>query len=605
MAISTEEMSLLEMFYPEEELVLTPTRSYKPLSQTAENVLVITAEEISLMPVHTLGDILNYLPGLQMDIHGGPGLAHDIHIQGSESAHVLVMLDGLPLNSLSEGHAYPGAIPVHIIERLEIIKGPASSTWGSSLGGVINIITKAAEGQEPIEGQASVQHGEYKTSDYCSEVAGTSGNFGYYLAASWLESDGMRPYTFFSENTFLTKLRLGRLERLQAHLSLSYFDGSHGMGAFSEWNEKEKGAFEYLFSSLTLNWQPDCQTNLSLVLRSRQQDSEKNTLQLDTETLIESSQEKEISQGAAAQLTWRQGFHHLVLGADFDQGSLKTKNLAGGKKNITEWALFSNDTIHIQKITINPGFRYDYHNLVGEIFSPSLGVTYQLVEHTLLRAYAAKGFHTPNLYQVYGKDFHFYQANDDLKEEKIKSIQMGLESAPYQFLWLRLSYFRHYLKDALVGKKISEDDEPLLYQTVNEKRQRRQGFELETKISPLAWLSLSGDYAYIKAQNLSTDKKILSIPNQIANIELQLKMDDSLFSGLLGHYVKWPSEAYLHSQDDTFVWDVFLKKAFLTDGQKRVEVSLMLHNLFNTPQYLYRDFQNSPLWLEGGLRFSF
>src|SRR4030067_3014962 len=96
-----EEMRILRMFYKEEELVVTPTRYPKPISQTAENITVITAEQIESMNAHTLTDVLNTIPGIQMDIRGGPGSAVTTHIQGSEFRHALVMIDGVTLNNLS------------------------------------------------------------------------------------------------------------------------------------------------------------------------------------------------------------------------------------------------------------------------------------------------------------------------------------------------------------------------------------------------------------------------------------------------------------------------------------------------------------------------
>src|SRR4030067_1926321 len=66
-----EEMKILRMFYKEEELVVTPTRYPKPISQVAENITVITYKEIESMNTHTLTEVLNTIPGIQVDIRGG------------------------------------------------------------------------------------------------------------------------------------------------------------------------------------------------------------------------------------------------------------------------------------------------------------------------------------------------------------------------------------------------------------------------------------------------------------------------------------------------------------------------------------------------------
>jgi hypothetical protein len=161
-----KEMKILQMFYREEELVFTPTRHPKPISQVAENITVITAEEIERSNAHTLRCVLNNISGVQVNSRGGPATASTVLIQGSDFSHALVLIDGVKLNNLSDNAADIAAIPVQYIERIEIIKGPASSSWGSSLGGVINIITKNAGNAAGIGGMLSGSFGEKNTGDY-------------------------------------------------------------------------------------------------------------------------------------------------------------------------------------------------------------------------------------------------------------------------------------------------------------------------------------------------------------------------------------------------------------------------------------------------------
>jgi outer membrane cobalamin receptor len=125
-AQSDEEMDILRMIYKDQDLV-TPTRSPKPISQVAENITVIDSDEIEAINAHTLSDVLLHVTGVQMDIQGGPGSITNARIQGSDQRHVRVIVDGVSLNNLSDNFADIGAFPVQRIERIEIIKGPASS----------------------------------------------------------------------------------------------------------------------------------------------------------------------------------------------------------------------------------------------------------------------------------------------------------------------------------------------------------------------------------------------------------------------------------------------------------------------------------------------
>jgi len=143
LANSREEMQLLQLYYRTDDLVVSPTRHLKPICQVAENVTVVTAKEIEAMNAHTVAEVLNRIPGLFISFNREFGTNSFIQVQGTEHYHTLVLVDGIRWNFLSDGGAETNTIPVGIIDRIEIIKGPASSSWGSSLGGVINIITKS------------------------------------------------------------------------------------------------------------------------------------------------------------------------------------------------------------------------------------------------------------------------------------------------------------------------------------------------------------------------------------------------------------------------------------------------------------------------------
>ena len=178
------------LFVSDKELeVISPTRKPKSISQVAENVTVIMAKDIELMNAHTLADVLYHIPGLQVEFSGGPGATNFTYIQGADPKHVRILIDGVTMNNLDANYANVGFIPVQNIYSIEIIKGPASSTWGSSLGGVINIITKSAFGEEKVGGSVYASHGEWNTGDYRGEAYGSFGKFGDYLSAGRIHSE--------------------------------------------------------------------------------------------------------------------------------------------------------------------------------------------------------------------------------------------------------------------------------------------------------------------------------------------------------------------------------------------------------------------------------
>src|SRR5512135_3005768 len=113
-AMSEEERDFLLMYFKEDEIqVISATRSLKSIDRIAENVEVVTKDDIELMNAHTLADVLNRVNGVQLSFAGsGLGSSTSVSIQGSDIRHVAVFLDGVSLNAVAENIAEIGTIPV-------------------------------------------------------------------------------------------------------------------------------------------------------------------------------------------------------------------------------------------------------------------------------------------------------------------------------------------------------------------------------------------------------------------------------------------------------------------------------------------------------------
>src|SRR5271169_3704426 len=218
-----EDKNFLLMYFKEEELVVeSPTRGPKSITQVAENITVVTSDDIKLMNAHTLAEVLNTVTGVQVLLTGAPGSTAEAYIQGSEQRHVSIFMDGIPLNNLSDNVTDVGSIPVQNIEKIEIIKGPASSAWGSALGGVINIITKSGN-EKGSYSVVSASGGERNTSDLRLETSGKRDSMGYYVTAGNLQTDGFRDHhNEFIGNNAYTKLSYDLTTNTSAILTMGF-----------------------------------------------------------------------------------------------------------------------------------------------------------------------------------------------------------------------------------------------------------------------------------------------------------------------------------------------------------------------------------------------
>lgn len=173
----------------EAAIVVTATRIPTRVNEQIADVTVIERAEIEAAGATTLPALLAQQPGVQIVTNGGPGKTASVYTRGTNAGHTLLLVDGMPLGSATLGQPSFHNLPLSQIERIEILRGPASSLYGSdAIGGVIQVFTKKGEG--PLQPEAFAGYGSYGTSQLAAGISGASGNVSYSLAASRFDTDG-------------------------------------------------------------------------------------------------------------------------------------------------------------------------------------------------------------------------------------------------------------------------------------------------------------------------------------------------------------------------------------------------------------------------------
>jgi vitamin B12 transporter len=173
-----------------DKLVVTASRTAQTQDQALTALTVIERADIERLQPASLADLLRGTPGMSITNNGGPGKATSLFLRGTESDHLLVLVDGLKLGSATSGTAAIQDIPVEQIERIEIVRGPFSSLYGSeALGGVIQIFTRRPEGA--FTPNASIGFGSYNTWHTAAGFAGRGKQAWYSLQATHDETDGI------------------------------------------------------------------------------------------------------------------------------------------------------------------------------------------------------------------------------------------------------------------------------------------------------------------------------------------------------------------------------------------------------------------------------
>ena len=170
-------------------IVVTATRTPQRLLDLVADVTVIDADEIARSGMDSILTLLSRQPGVEITQNGGPGSTSGVFLRGANATQTLVLIDGMRVGSASSGETALEAIPLDQIERIEILRGPASSLYGAdAIGGVIQVFTR--RGSPGLRANASVSYGTYDTWNGSAGVSGGNASANGSLQIAGARSSG-------------------------------------------------------------------------------------------------------------------------------------------------------------------------------------------------------------------------------------------------------------------------------------------------------------------------------------------------------------------------------------------------------------------------------
>ncbi|GAM07969.1 vitamin B12 transporter BtuB [Geobacter sp. OR-1] len=596
-ALAADDEVVASLGLGDDETELTSSHFPRPASKIAENVTVVTAEEIERLNAHTLAEVLQTVSGFQLDQVRTPGSWGFFSINGTYSGdgHILVMIDGVPQNFLAANNtsAEIGLIPVQQIERVEIIKGAASTAWGPALGGVINVITKSPDPERRVAGTASASIGSSYTTDLHGELTGTIDRFGYYLTGGNLHSDGLNQGNWTKLNHFFGKFTYDLPTKGTLTLGLDYRDSSRGLEESIPFDIRDSSGSYYGSSYLNFSYPLADRLNLELTGRLGHKEMWTKWGFVTIPDLLADIKTQEDSWGTGIRLNWGDAERNLVFGMEYVHDSIKTRDplvdqpYTNFDRKLDRYDVYLNGAYSLGPLTILPGVRYDYTGLDDNAFSYTLGATYKITDKTLLRAYGARGYSMPLI-------------NFQNKLQQIWTMQGGFETAEIPYLWLKGTLFQ---SDTWHIENDDNSNFPDVLVTLTE--QKRRGFELEAHTSPVYGAYLTAGYTYAEVRDATTDERPSWIPTN--GLKLALNYDNKdigLRGALIGNYIHWPSSAG-PVKEGGLIWDLHLNQKLFPAKELSPELFFSARNLFDGNQYTNDLWKNNPRWFEGGVRFKF
>lgn len=179
-----------------EPITVTATRTAQTADAQLASMTVITRKDIERQQARSIHDLLRGTPGINIVNNGGPGKSTFMQMRGTETDHILVLIDGIKVGSATSGTTPFENIPVEQIERIEIVRGPRSSLYGSeAIGGVIQIFTRKGDGKRGFRPTFSFGGGSYGSLNGSVGLSGNNERGWFNLTASGRGTEGFNSCT--------------------------------------------------------------------------------------------------------------------------------------------------------------------------------------------------------------------------------------------------------------------------------------------------------------------------------------------------------------------------------------------------------------------------
>ncbi len=414
-AVNHLDFELKESATSLEEVVVSGTMQEISKLESAVPVEVYSPKFFQANPTPSIFESLQNVNGVRPQLNCNVCNTGDIHINGLEGPYTMILIDGMPIVSgLSTVYGLTG-IPQSLIERVEIVKGPASTLYGSeALGGLVNIITKKPSNAPLVSADVFASSWGEVNSDIglkmkASEKAQSLIGLNYFNYQNPIDNnkDGFTDVTLQDRLSIFNKWSFTR-ENARVFSLAARFVNENRWGGEMNWTEKHRGGAELYGESIyTDRWEtfgvyqlPTKELiNFQFSVNGHYQDSFYGNIKYDASQYVcfgqftwnkELSQVQNILAGAAYRYTY------------YDDNTLATANTTDVNEPsvIHLPGLFVQDEIllHTQhKLLV--GLRYDYNSLHGNIFSPRLNYKWHSVDKkNIIRLSAGNGYRVANVF---------------------------------------------------------------------------------------------------------------------------------------------------------------------------------------------------------------
>ncbi len=567
------------------EVVVTATKTEKDPKDVTQAVTVITSDEIKRSGASNAAEVVRKSVDLNFQEYGPKGSTANISVRGSTAAQVLILLDGIRLNSPRDGGFNLTDLPVALddIERIEIVRGPSSALYGAdAVGGVVNIITKKPEQNQARVTGAVGSHGYDSLS---ASNAGKADKMYYTVTAGRETSDGYRRNSDLDQKTAGGKIGYEITHDSSLDLTANYIGKEIGVPGSTD--RLTSFARQWTRNLVTgLGYRAKLSTELDWKFNA---DYHRDTLSYRTDLTSAVSKHESETSGADAQINWlANSWNAISVGAEARKDHVKSTD--SGDHDTRLLAGYLQDEISIgEPLILVLGGRYDSHSVYGDQFSPKASARYRIASTgTIFRASAGKSFRAPTFNDLYWTDAYGDIGNPNLKPETAKEYEGGIEQFLGKNVDVKVTGFERKVKDLIDWQQYA----PFQYQPVNIGRAKIRGVEAEATAKPAEGLTVAANYTYMNPIDEVSGAKIYTVPQQQLKgwLSLTLATKTTLYleDRMVKNYIKQNEDEWKY-----FVMDGKITQKVVFGQGMKGEVFFGMNNIFDRKYSVVRTYDFS------------
>jgi len=453
-----------------DEVILNSSRIDIPFSESSRSIQIISSSEIKKSSAKNLVSLLQQISGIDIRQRGVDGMQADLYIRGGSFDQTLLLIDGVKLDDSQTGHHNLNLlIPIELVERIEVVKGPAARIYGqNAFTGAINIVTKEISNSNSL---LELQKGSFNQKKIKTTLV-KKNILGHY---SYTDSKGYRYNTDFINRNYFIKAKL--FPNKTAINFLGYFSernfGANGFyatpSAIDQYEETQASLISFssniIRNKIILKPKIYWRRNQDMYLYIRDKPSVYRNLHIGNKA------------GASLDMSLFSNFGSTGLGIDISKVSLSSNNLGNHQRHIVSVFFEHLILLFESKLDIIMGTSLNNYSDFGTHFFPGIDLGYKFSNELKLYLNTGNTYRIPTYTDLYYSD-RTTLGNINLKPESASNFEMGLIYTK-EYLKLSGSVFKRKSKNLIDYVKENQND---LWIANNILRLDTSGFEFEFNI---------------------------------------------------------------------------------------------------------------------------